>query len=79
MNNQEKYRKVFAEILSLDAAQFENDIAYNSIPQWDSIGHMTLIAALEETFGITMETDDIINFSSFLKGCEILAKYGVVF
>ena len=38
---------------------------------------MTLIAALEEEFSISVETDDIIDFSSFKKGIEILEKYGV--
>ena len=29
------------------------------------IGHMTLMSGLEEGFNITLETDDIIDFSSF--------------
>jgi len=40
---------------------------------------MTLMSSLEEGFGITMETDDIIDFSSFKKGLEILVKYKVKF
>ena len=52
-------------------------LEYNSIPEWDSIGHMTLISGLEEGFGITMETDDVVDFSSFKKGNEILKKYKV--
>ena len=50
---------------------------YNDISEWDSIGHMTLISALEEKFKISIETDDIINFSSFNEGKKILKKYGV--
>ena len=50
---------------------------YNEIEECDSIAHMTLVAALEEEFKITMETDDIIDFSSFKKGIEILKKYKV--
>ncbi len=50
------------------------------IPAWDSIGHMSLVAALEEAFDIMMDTDDIIDFSSYKKGMEILSeKYGVEF
>ena len=40
---------------------------------------MTLVSELEEGFGITMETDDIIDFSSFKKGEEILSKYKIKF
>ena len=42
---------------------------------------MSLIAALEDAFDIMMDTDDIIDFSSYKKGMEILSKeaYGVKF
>ena len=41
---------------------------------------MGLIAELEDTFGIMMDTDDIIDLSSFEKGIEILGeKYDVEF
>ena len=52
-------------------------LVYQSVPTWDSVGHMAMIAALEERFEIMMETDDVIDFSSYLKGLEILAKYNV--
>ena len=44
---------------------------------WDSIGHMGMIAELEDAFNIELDTDDIIDFSSFEKGKEILQKYNV--
>ena len=37
------------------------------------------MSAIEEEFKITLETDDIIDFSSFQKGIEILKKYKVEF
>ena len=53
---------------------------YQDIEAWDSVGHMGLIAAIEEAFGIMMEADDIIDFSSFEKGKEILStKYNIAF
>jgi acyl carrier protein len=54
-------------------------LEYQSIIDWDSIGHMELMATLEEVFGIMMDTDDIIDFSSFEKGKEILGKHNVEF
>ena len=67
------------ESLSLEKKDFTENIEYNSIPQWDSIGHMTLVAAIEEKFNITIDTDDIVDFSSFKKGVEILKKYEIRF
>ena len=36
---------------------------------------MTLISNLEEKFGITFSTDDIVDFSSYKKGMEIIKNY----
>jgi len=55
-----------------NSEKFNEKIKYNDIPEWDSIGHMTLMSELEEGFNISMDTDDIIDFSSFKKGIQIL-------
>ena len=79
MSNKKKYIDIFIESLSIDEKKFNEKIKYNEIPEWDSIGHMTLMSSLEEKFSISMDTDDIVDFSSFKKGFEILEKYGVKF
>lgn len=77
--NSEKYKKIFIESLGIEGSSFKETIKYNEIPEWDSIGHMTLISGLEEGFEITIETDDIVDFSSFNKGKDILKKYQIKF
>ena len=72
-----KYSEIFQKSLNLTAEKVNKNLKYNEIDEWDSIGHMTLVAALEEEYKITFETDDIIDFSSFEKGIEILKKYKV--
>ena len=79
MSNLEKYRKVFLKSLSVDESKVNEKLKYNDIPEWDSIGHMTLMSGLEEEFKISIETDDIVDFSSFEKGKEILKKYKINF
>jgi acyl carrier protein len=80
MTNLEKYKNVFIESLSLKLDTFSEEIKYNDVAEWDSIGHMTLMSELEEEFKITLETDDIIDFSSYKKGIELLgSKYEVKF
>jgi acyl carrier protein len=77
MTNKQKYDNVFIESFSIEANQLGEGLEYNKVPTWDSIGHMSMIAACEDAFSIAMETDDVINFSSYNKGIEILTKYGV--
>ena len=71
------YDQAFIESLSVTPDQLGEKLAYNQLLAWDSIGHMTLIAALESAFKITLDTDDILNFSSYVEGFNILRKYGV--
>ena len=75
MNNKEKYNKAFIDSLLIKKDIINDNLAYSSIPEWDSIGHMELMAELEEGFEITLDMDDIIDFSSYTKGLEILRKY----
>ena len=77
MSNVEKYKKAFVEGLSINLKNLKDNLKYNDIPEWDSIGHMTLISNLEDVFSINIETDDIVDFSSYKKGIEILKKYKV--
>lgn len=80
MSNLEKYTNVFVETFSVSAEEAES-LKYQEIEEWDSVGHMGLISAIEDAFDIMMDTDDIIDFNSFEKGKEILAKaeYGLEF
>ncbi len=75
--NDTKYKEVFIKSLSISEDKFNDKLKYNDISEWDSIGHMTLMSGLEEAFNISIETDDIIDFSSYIKGKEILKKYKV--
>lgn len=80
MSNLEKYNNAFTETFEISADQLPG-LKYQDIPAWDSVGHMSLVAALEDAFDIMLDTDDIIDLSSYEKGKEILAKneYGVEF
>ena len=60
MDNKEQYQKIFIESLSIESKKFNDDIKYNEIPEWDSIGHMTLMSGLEEGFKIALEWIDLL-------------------
>lgn len=73
MTNIEKYNAAFMESLELNENQLVG-LEYQAVSAWDSVGHMGLIAAIEDAFDIMMDTDDIIDLSSYEKGKEILAR-----
>lgn len=74
-NLERRLRKVFSESLGVDLEMIQDTLEYNTISEWDSIGHMSLIAAIEEEFDIMIETDDIIDMSSFKIAKDIVKKY----
>lgn len=78
MENLEIYNKAFIESFGITEDKLFG-LKYQDIMEWDSVGHMGLMAALEEAFNIEMEIDDIIDFSSYQKGKEILVKYKIIF
>ena len=79
MTNDEKLKDTFATALAIDRALVTDGLQYNTIRQWDSVAHMGVVAAVEEAFGVMLDTDDIVEMSSVAKTREILTKYDVSF
>lgn len=77
MTNLEKYNQVFMDSFEIQDESKLPELEYQGIELWDSVGHMGMIAMLEEAFDIMFETDDIIDFNSYQKGKELLKKYSI--
>lgn len=72
----ETYNRIFMTNFNKTEEELPS-LKYRGFAAWDSIGHMDLISDLESAFDITMDPGDILGFSSYEKGKEILGKYGV--
>jgi acyl carrier protein len=79
MKNQEKLKEVFAEALGVDRNIITDELQYDGLSEWDSVGHMSLVAEIEEVFDIMIDNEDIIEMNSFFQIKEILKKYDVEF
>ena len=80
MTNLEKYDNCFKEVFKIDQDKLTDELKYQSIETWDSVGHMMLMSMLETEFDIMLETEDILVFESYPKGKQILTeKYDVEF
>ncbi len=74
-----KLRRAFASGLKISEASVDETLQYASTPGWDSVAHMALIANLDSAFDVMLDTDDVLDLSSYPKAREILQKYGVQF
>lgn len=76
MTNLEKYTNAFVEGLEITA-----DVAVTatmeSVEKWDSIGQMSLVALIEDEFGIEFEPDEVMQFTSFEAGKNILKNHNI--
>ncbi len=79
MTNLDKYRNIFLETFSLaDDFDVEN-LKFQQIQEWDSVGHMDLIASLEDEFDIMFDTEEIIGLNSYARGIEMLKEHAIEF
>ena len=68
-------KKVFSTSLGVALEMVTDDLAYADAPEWDSVAHIALIAAIEEAFDIMIDAEDVIDMSSFAKAKQIVYKY----
>jgi acyl carrier protein len=71
----EKLQQVFASALQIDPSLVVDTLRYAETPAWDSVAHMSLVAAIEEAFGIMIDAEDVIDMNSFEAAKRIVAKY----
>ncbi len=73
----DRLRALFVLEMDLgDDVDVEN-LQYRDIDQWDSVGHMALVAAIEDEFDVMLDTDQVIDMSSFKVALEMLRSMGV--
>jgi acyl carrier protein len=79
VNELPRLREAFRTSLDLPSDAAVDDLLYQDNEKWDSLAHMSLVAAIEDEFDVMIDTDDVINMSSFQEAIRILGKYGVSF
>lgn len=79
MSNLEKYNDVFCRILNVNSDALNDDFTFKTVPQWDSVAHLSLISELEDVFDVFFESEDILHYGSYENGKKIMEKYGIDF
>lgn len=77
MTNIEKYNNAFVEVFGVDNSVLNNGFSKDSVESWDSVHLLNIIALLEESFDVMLDPEDIMAFTSYQAGMEILGKYEV--
>lgn len=72
----DRLQACIADALGVAPEKVTNELTYQSIPEWDSIGHMTVIAAVEGEFGVSISPEDILAIDSVGMLREVVAGQG---
>jgi acyl carrier protein len=78
MSELERLRGAFRTALALPDDAPVDQLEYRGIEAWDSLAHMTLVAQIEDTFDVMLDTDEVIDLSSFDQAVTILGAHDVV-
>lgn len=71
----DKLDKIFQDVIGVAPDVDRATLIYGETAGWDSVAHMTLVAAIEESFDCMLDMDDILDMSDYNKVVEIMKKY----
>lgn len=77
MSNLEVYDNVFIQIFMVDIDTLHKGFAMADHELWDSVGHVTLVAGLEDAFHISIDMEDMAEITSYEDGKGVLKKYQI--
>ena len=70
---QDELRTLFCSVLRLQPEEVVDDLSLGQVSQWDSLGHMNLIAAMEQAYGFELSFEEIVVVRSFADACRLVA------
>lgn len=65
-------RRVFSEVFGVSADSINDELSPDNLENWDSLRHMQLVMALEETFSVSFTGEEVMEMLSFKLVREIL-------
>ncbi len=75
MNSKERYDRIVNEIFELNGMPINESMTRGNTEKWNSLLHLTFVTAIEDEFEIMLDTQDILNLTSYSAGLEIIDKY----
>lgn len=77
MSDLEKLNSIFCEVFSIEVNKLNSDFNKETVDGWDSVRQLSLTSAIEDTFDIMLDPEDILGLTSYDMAKSILAKYEI--
>lgn len=65
MLSEDQLKGVIGAMLDVDPATIDSQTSTDTVPQWDSVRHMNLVIALEESFDVSIPDDEVATLTSY--------------
>lgn len=75
--NTDEFLNIVCDALEIEEGSITLDDTVDTIEYWDSMGHLSIIAALD-TLGIDTNREEFQNFDTIAKLVELVRKEGVL-
>ena len=69
--------QIVGKVFNIDPVDAGECLSRDSIPEWDSMGHLTLIMELEAQFKVSIAIADAVDMGNVRKIKDTLRWYGV--
>jgi acyl carrier protein len=63
----EKVKNAFVSTFAVEPSTFTVAMMPEDVQGWDSLGHLRLVTALQEQFGVEFEVDEVMDMDSVQK------------
>lgn len=77
MENLKKYNEIFTEVFGVKPEALDASFCKENVEAWDSVHQLNLVTLAEETFDVMLDPEDILGFTSYEAGKEILRRQDV--
>lgn len=74
---EDRLAQTVAQVLGVTPDVLSEESSPNTISKWDSLGHLSLVMALEDEFGVSLSAEDVLAMRSVGSIRSILHKSGV--
>ena len=72
-----KLKEIIARVMRVDITVITEQSSTNTIAEWDSLGHIRLVLALEEEFNLILNENQIEQMTSFVNICKLFEQIKV--
>jgi acyl carrier protein len=63
--DESRLKQVVADVLEVDSASIDSAFNMDTVEQWDSLRHMTLVLSIEDAFGISIPDEEAASITSW--------------